>query len=505
MSVRHVIALGWLAAAVAAAPLAAAQTAAPARSPVFSGGASEPAPPPPAPELPELGEAASAELSPALEARIADEIARQIRRSADLIDDAELSNYLERLGQRLVAASPAPQQPFRFFLLKDDSINAAAFVGGVVIVHSGLILAAQSESELASVLAHEIAHVTQRHIARMIANQSQMSVPLLAALAVAILAARSSPDLASAAIATSQAAAVQTQLNFSRDAEREADRIGLQILEKAGFDPRGMPVFFERMQRASHLQETGAPVYLRSHPLTFERIADVDNRVQQLPYRQVRDPVEFHMAREKLRVLRGSPRDLLVDFDHRLEQGKFIDEQATRYGRALTLMRLGKLAEAENELSTLRTRFPAEPMVETMAGRLLWTQGRRDEALAHYRSAIDRFPAHRALAYEYAQALYDSGQVQASLEAARRASQAFPGDSRLQRLQAQAYAAQGKQLLSHQAQGEAYFLEWDLRAAVQQLELAAQAEGSFYEKSIVESRLRALRRELVAMEATRPR
>lgn len=504
MSLRHVISVACFCASLAAAPVAVAQGSPPPQPPVFSGGGSEPAPPP-AINLPELGEPASADLSPAMEARIADEITRQIRRSADLIDDAELSGYLERLGQRLVAASPAPQQQFRFFLIKDDTINAAAFVGGVVIVHSGLILAAQSESELASVLAHEIAHVTQRHIARMIANQSQMSVPLLAALAVAILAARSSPDLASAAIATSQAAAVQTQLNFSRDAEREADRIGLQILDQAGFDPRGMPVFFERLQRANQLQDSGPPVYLRSHPLTFERIADVDNRVQQMPYRQVRDSADFQLVREKLRVLKGGPRDLLVDFDRRLAEGKFVDEQAVRYGRALTLLRLNRLAETEAEVATLRSRFPVHPMVETLAGRLLWAQGRKDEALAHLRSASERFPSHRALVYDYAQALYDSGQVQASLDLARQQALAFPGDSRLQRLQAQAYAAQGKPLLTHQAQGEAYFLDGDLRGAVQQFELAAQSEGSFYEKSIVEARLRALRRELVAMDANRPR
>ncbi len=508
MNLRHAITAALVAASIATMPAASAQPAPAQQPPIFTG--RDPAPPattvpPPAPSLPDLGEAASAELSPAMEARIADEIAREIRRSPDLIDDAELAGYLDRLGQRLVAASPEPQQSFRFFLIKDDTINASAFVGGVVIVHSGLILAAQSESEVASVLAHEIAHVTQRHIARMLAKQDQAGIPMLAALAVAILAARSSPDVASAAIATSQAAAIQSQLNFTRDAEREADRVGLQILDKAGFDPRGAPAFFERLQRASQIYESGAPVYLRTHPLTFERIADVENRVEQMPYRQVRDSLDFLLVREKLRVLRGNPRDLLADYDLRLQEKKFVDEQATRFGRALVLQRLGDLAGAEAELAILRARFPSHGMLETFAGRLLLAQGKRQEALAHYRAAIQRFPEHRPLVYEYAQALFDDGQVEAAFKVAQQASQEFPRDSRLFRIRAQVYTAQGKTLLAHQAQGEALLMDGDLRGAVQQFQLAAQSEGTFYEKSIVEARLRELRRQLVALDAARLR
>lgn len=508
MNLRHVITAGLAAVAAAAVPAVTVQAQVPSEPPIFSG--RDRAPPPPTPQdpladLPDLGEAASADLSPAMEARIADEIVREIRRSALLIDDAELSDYLNRLGQRLVAAAPESPQQFRFFLIKDDSINASAFVGGVVIVHSGLILAAQSESEVASVLAHEIAHVTQRHIARMLAKQGQASIPVLAALAVAILAARSSPDIASAAIATSQAAAIQSQLNFSRDAEREADRVGLQILDKAGFDPRGMPAFFERLQRASQVYESGAPVYLRTHPLTFERIADVENRVEQLPYRQVPDSAEFLLVREKLRALRGDPRELLADYDRRLAERKFADEQAARFGRALALQRLGDYGAAQAEVAILRERFPDHGMVQTLAGRLLLAEGRREEALAHFRNAIRRFPEHRALVYEYVQALFDAGEVQASLRLAQEESRAFPRDARLYRLKAQASAALGKPLAAHQAQGEALFLDGDLRGAVQQFELASRSDGTFYEKSIVEARLRELRRDLLALDAARPR
>lgn len=504
MSLRHVITLGFLATSVAAAPMAPAQKPPADPTPIFSGRDAGTPPPAPTPNLPDLGEAASADLSPEMEARIADEIARQIRRSPDLIDDAELSAYLNALGQRLAKADPDINQSFRFYLIKDDSINAAAFVGGIVIVHTGLLLAAQSESEVASVLAHEISHVTQRHIARMIAKQEQVGIPMLAALAVAILAARSSPDAASAAIATTQAAAIQSQLNFSRDAEREADRVGLQLLDKAGFDPRGMPAFFERLQRSSQAYEAGPPVWLRTHPLTFERIADVENRVHQMPYRQVQDSVDFQLVREKVRVSRGNPHDLLVDFDRRLAETQGSDAMAIRYGRALAFLHQRELAAAEAEITLLRSKFPAHGMVETLTGRLLLAQGRRQEALQHYQAAITRFPRHRPLVYEYAQALFDAGQVQASLDLALQESRAFPKDSRLYRLKGQAYTALGKPLLAHQALGEASLIEGDLRAAMQQLLLASQSEGSFYEKSIVEARLREVRREVLALDANRP-
>jgi predicted Zn-dependent protease len=502
MTLRHFIATHLFALAFLSASPTSAQAPPPAQPPVFSGRGTETPSPPPAQDLPDLGEAASAELSPALEAQISDEIARQIRRSPERVDDPELADYLNALGQRLIAADPKITQTFRFFLIQDDSINAAAFIGGVVIVHTGLIIAAQSESELASVLAHEISHVTQRHIARMLAKQDQVGLPALAALAVAILAARSNPDVASAAIASTQAASMQSQLNFSRDAEREADRVGLQLLDKAGFDPHGMPIFFERLQRSSQIQETGPPVWLRSHPLTFERIADVENRVQQMPYRQVPESVEFLMLREKVRLLRGNPRDLVADYDLRLAEKKYTNEQATRYGRALALMRLGDLARAEADVAVLRSKFPPQGMVETLAGRMLLAQGKQQQALAHYRNAIQRLPEYRPLVYEYAQALFDAGQVEASLTLAQQESQNFPKDPALYRLKAQAYTSLDKPLLAHQALGEASVLEGDLRGAMQQLQLASQSEGSFYEKSIVEARLREVRREVLALDAS---
>ena len=221
--------------------------------------------------LPDLGDVSQSELSPQTERRLGESIMREIRADRSYSDDAEITDYLNALGYKMVAASADSRQEFTFFLIMDPQVNAFALPGGFVGINSGLILTAQSESELAGVVSHEVAHVTQRHMARMLAQQKQSQIASLAALAVAVLAARSSPEISQAAIMASQAGTIQSALNYTRDHEREADRVGFQVLEKAGFDAQAMALFFERMQRATRFYETSAPAYLRTHPMTYER------------------------------------------------------------------------------------------------------------------------------------------------------------------------------------------------------------------------------------------
>src|SRR2546427_688255 len=257
--------------------------------------------------LPDLGSAGDSVLSPQMERRLGESIVRDIRfREPAYIDDPEISEYLGNLGAQLTQVTAGARHDFEFFALRDPAINAFALPGGFVGVHTGLINAADTESELASVLAHEISHVTQRHIARMIGQQQQMQIPVMAAIAAAILFGRSRPDLASGAAAAAQAGAVQAQLSYSRDFEREADRVGLQALNAAGFDARAMAVFFEKMQRSARVSDDGSiPGYLRTHPVTTERIADAQNRAASMPYRQHLDSQEFQLVRAKLRADAG--------------------------------------------------------------------------------------------------------------------------------------------------------------------------------------------------------
>ena len=245
-----------------------------------------------------------------MERKLGEQIMRDIRRDRDYLNDAPTLEYLNGFGNSLVEARPEVRGEagfdFLFFPVRDPSLNAFALPGGFIGVHSGLMLAAQTESELASVLAHEIGHVSQRHIARMLGGQKQDMLIPLAAMVLGALAARSSPDVAMATMMGGQGYAMQRQLNFSRDAESEADRVGLQILGEGGFDTSGMVAFFGRLQSANRTYSENAPAYLQSHPLTTERIADIQARIRDQRYRQRADSLEFHLIRARARVLQDA-------------------------------------------------------------------------------------------------------------------------------------------------------------------------------------------------------
>lgn len=443
--------------------------------------------------LPDLGDPSQIALSPEQERQLGEEIMREIRADRSYLDDPELTDYLNALGYRL-AGGAGVRQDFEFFAIRDSTINAFALPGGFIGVHTGLIMAAQSESEVASVLAHEIAHVTQKHLARMVQTQRTTQITSLVALAVAILAARSNAQLSSAAMATAQAFNVQNQLNFTREHEREADRIGLQILEGSGFDPWGMPAFFERLQRGTRLYETSAPAYLRTHPLTFERIADIQNRTLTLPYRQVADSTEFQLLRARLQAEEGLPRDTVRMFETNLAEKKYASEQAQRYGLVASLLRAREPGRAVRESATLRRKFPAHPMVENLSAQALLANNQRSAALDVYRAALKTTPEHRGLVYGYAEALIQDRQYDSALAFLAPRLLVQRGDARLFRLQAQAYAGQGKRLLQHQSMAEAYVRSGNLQAAIDQLQTAARSgDGDFYQMSAVEARLRELR------------
>ena len=268
-----------------------------------------PAAMPQANNLPRLGDAAAEDLSPAAERRLGERIMRDIRRDASVSDDVELAGYLNSLAAALTAS--AQGHSFELFLVKDPTMNAFALPGGFIGVHTGLIIAAETESELASVVAHEIGHVTQRHIARMLSDQRQTTLGTLASLVLAALAARSSPQAAIGIVTMASGAQQQQMLAFSRDAEREADRVGMDTLRASGFDPNGMVAFFGRLQQSSRTYESTAPAYMRSHPMTVERIADMQARVQEGRYRQHPDSIEFRLARARLRALGDGSVDAL--------------------------------------------------------------------------------------------------------------------------------------------------------------------------------------------------
>lgn len=448
--------------------------------------------------LPELGEGSSTVLPPQVERKIGEGIMREIRsREPSYLDDPEINDYLNQLGATLVAAVPGARQDFEFFAIRDASVNAFALPGGFVGVHTGLLTTAESESEVASVLAHEISHVTQRHIARMLGTQQQMQIPGLIALAAALLLGRSRPDIAQGAMMAAQGVMAQTQLSYSRDFEREADRIGFQTLSSAGFDVRAMAVFFEKMQRTTRVMDDGSvPGYLRSHPVTTERIADAQVRAANLPYRQHPDSLDFHLVRAKLRAEFGDPRDAVTEFKAAVGDLRYANEIAARYGLAVALLRAKRPRETEVELSRLGDRAKGSPMFVTLAARARQAQGDDAGALKLLKEGSARWPQRRSVVFAYAEALYTQGRSDEVLAVIEPQMRLYPRDERLHEMRARAFAALGKRLRQHQAQAEVYALRGSLPAAIEQLQLAqAAGDGNFYELSAVEARLKELRAE----------
>ena len=466
------------------------------------------------PELPTLGEVASDDLSPTNERRLGEAIMRQVARDPSYLPDPDTSEYLNALGYELVAASPARHMDFAFFAVRDPMINAFALPGGFIGIHSGLVLAAQSESELASVVAHEIAHVEQRHIARMLAKQKESTAIAIGALLLALLAARSnsssSSDLTQAAIIGGQAAAIQQQLNFSREAEREADRVGFQILADAGFDSRAMATFFGRMQQASRIFDGGtAPAYLRTHPLTVERISDMQTRVSEARVRQRADSLAFNLVRARLRVLQDptqqGARDAQLHFSTQLREKTAASETAAQYGLAVALLRLDEpkrayeAALAARRLAA-RERQPA-PMLDKIVAEARYAAARtpaeREAAIAEAREATQRFPLSRLTALNYVDLLQRDDRHEVAV-AFLRDQLALPrSESTYFSLLARSHAALGQKTQQHQAVAEAYYLLGATPAAVEQLQLARKAaDADFYVMSEVDARLRELSRQL---------
>lgn len=447
--------------------------------------------------LPDLGASASQVLSPAQERRLGEQIMQNIRQDNDYIDDDVILAYLNTLGYRLVAVSPDNRINFDFFIVKDTTMNAFALPGGFIGVHTGLFSATQGESELAAVLAHEIAHVTQKHLTRLVNNQQQIGMTTIAAIALAILAARSGNGQATqAAVATAQAGAIQSRLNFTRQYEHEADRTGFNILQKSGFDVRGMSRFFERLQKGGRLYENNAPAYLKTHPLTTERIADVQNRAQNAPYRQVQDSLEYLLIKARIRALYDpEPRDQKQFFLNQLAQNTHPTHQlAAYYGLFLVTNRLNQLQETEKYAAMLSKSRPHPITTQSLLQFFAKNTPSADKIATEYEQKLKVFSTYKPLLYDYIQFLIQKRMLVRAEKLINQQLDWTRSDPKLFTLQAELYANLGKNLLRHQAQAESYYLLGNLHAAIEQLELAQRAgDGDFYQQSSVEARLKQLK------------
>ena len=456
--------------------------------------------------LPDLGDASSAQLSESQEKTIGVRVMRDIHDDPSYVDDPEIQDYMNALGARLLLASDTQQQKeVEAFVLRDDQVNAFALPGGHIGVQSGLILLTENESELAGVVGHELGHILQHHQARMMHDQRGMQFTSLAALALALIASRAGNQggqLSQAAVASAGALAASSQLSYSRDYEREADRVGLNLLDRAGFAPRAMVTFFERMLRANNVGEfKSAPAYLQNHPLTTERIADMEDRVINLPSRLVGDTSEYRITRAKLRASLGQPSEAVAYFTSALEGRTVVRPREQVYGLALAQRRARDFTGAWKTLQGIRSGSSL-PAYELLAGEIKADMGQVPEALSIYAAALRDHPDYRALLYANLDLLQQAGRTSEVLADVDKRLHAHPSDATLHAIQARAYGATGNQLAQHRSEAESQFYRGNLAGAVTQLEIAVRTKGGdFYALSSAEARLREMRTLLETQKA----
>lgn len=425
-------------------------------------------------DLPDIGDSSDALMGTGAEARLGKAFMRSVRDALPVLDDPLLTSYLETLGNELTAADRSAGGSFTFFLIDEPVVNAFAGPGGYIGVYSGLILATQSENELAAVMAHEIAHVTQRHLLRSFEDQSKLSLPTTALLvAAAILGAQVSSDAGLAAMAGIQALAAQRQINFTRDNEKEADRIGIATLAAAQRDPYAMAGFFGRLSKSGRVYENGAPEILRTHPVNTSRISDALGRADDYGVRQRPDSLRFHLARARLRERSyDRPEKSLAAFRASLREGRYRDETAERYGLALALLRSGQLDAAKAESAPLVKAHPGLPELVSLDAQIDLKQGRTAEALASLRQEVGLSPDNWALRALYAQALLDAGQSRQALDQLRAVARMRPGNAGLYELLTQAAIKSGNKAATYRYQAEKLYAEGDLEPAIRQLDFA---------------------------------
>ncbi|MCY9849200.1 M48 family metallopeptidase [Pectobacterium sp. 13-115] len=422
--------------------------------------------------LPDIGTTAGGTLSINQELAMGDFYVRQLRAGAPLINDPLLSNYINQLGNRLVKQADSVRTPFHFYLIRNDDINAFAFFGGNVVLHSALFRYADSESELASVLAHEISHVTQRHLARSMESQ-QRSAPLTWVGALgSILLAMANPQLGMAALSGTLAGAQQGMITFTQSNEQEADRIGIQVLQRAGFDPQAMPNFLQKLADQSRYASR-PPEMLLTHPLPESRLSDARNRANQMRSTPVQSSQDFLFAKIRTFGMYGSlERPLNNDLLEQWEKGNVREQLAAKYGRAIQFYQAKKYDEARNVLQPLLSSAPENPWFLDMMTDIDIGQSRATQAIARLQN-VPGMQANPVLQLNLANAYVEGKQPAAASKILYRYTYAHPDDSNGWDLLAQAAAAQGQRAEELAARAESLALSGQLDQSIRLLSNAS--------------------------------
>ena len=419
--------------------------------------------------LPDLG-GVSETLSRAEEDRLGDAFLRQVRGRLRLVDDPEVVDYIEAMGQRIASADPGRR--YRFFVVDTPSVNAFAGPSGIIALNAGLIVVTESEGELASVVAHEVAHVAQGHLAQLMEQGKRASLTALASVFAGILLATRSPSAGQTVLAAGTAGAQHSALRFSRDKEMEADRTGIALLHRAGFDPRAAPAFFQRFQEWQRF--TGRPPeYLSTHPATLSRIADTLGHAEQYEPRAYEESADYPLVRAKLRVmLADKPETAVAHFEALVRAEGSDPAEADRYGLAIALMGADRHGEASAVLEELRRDFPNRAAHRAAAAEAYSALGDEPRALDLLADSVDRFPDYRALVYGYGLALVRADRAEDATALLRRFQREHETDPTVHRLLGLAHQRAGRPAASHMALAEFHYHRGDLASAIRQLDIA---------------------------------
>ncbi|MEM0952958.1 MAG: M48 family metalloprotease [Pseudomonadota bacterium] len=444
-------------------------------------------------KLPNLGESSTSLFSPEQEYQLGRAWLRVFRSQAPTLDDPLLQDYLEDLIYRLVTHSELQDRRIDMVIVDNPVINAFAVPGGVIGVHTGLMLYAQSEDELATVLAHEIAHLSQRHFSRGIENaQATQPITLAGLLAGAVLIATTGGAAGMAALSAAQAAAMDAQLRHSRAAEQEADRLGMQTMIKAGMDPHAAPSMFERMLQSSRYSSANRiPEFMRTHPLSESRIADTRNRARQYP-KQLRTPsLSYHLMRARMQVHHADTPQRAVEMFKDSLEGRPLSEDGARYGLALSLIAAGRPAEAQRELDLLVAADPARVEYVIAQAELDMSIGEAQAAARALRRELALYPGNHALTMSYARALLMNQQAHIAEEVLIDQSHLKPKDPGLWYLLAEVQGLSGNIAGLHRARAEYFILNGVLDEAERQLNYAMKlSKNDYHSAAQISQRLR---------------
>ena len=450
-------------------------------------------------KLPDIGDSSQSALSNNAERLLGDQIMREVRASMPIMDDPQIEQYIQSLGYQLVSASDEQYLGFNFFVVEEPGINAFALPGGYIGVNAGLILAADSESELASVVAHEIAHVTQRHIARFIEDNANSGLTALVGILAAIAVGMVDSEAGKATAAVAMASQTQKRLNFTRNNEKEADRIGMQLLDNSNFDPSAMANFFEELQGAARYYRR-PPEFLSTHPVTTSRIAEARDRAMQMGYRQHSDSFEFKLTKARVRVLiADNKQDILGYYEDAMGRAGQQPDIGLRYGLALAQAHNELYPRALDGLQKLAAEFPDNIPISMSLAEIYTQSGQPNAALSLYEEHYRLYPDNQLVVVNFTRALLQSGDSIRVLKILSDYKRLLALSAPLLRIMAEALEAQGRDAESQATLAEYFYHRGDLDGAVHQLTLASQHnDNSFYQASRIEARLDTLKQEIAA-------